>query len=213
MNQRKKRYFHIQILIAIPLALSIEAHAFVLPDSGQTACYNDTGTQISCPGNGQDGDYLGPQPAYQFIDDPNPLIDDPMVLDQNTGLMWMRDSYGDPSHSGVYFHYTPAVSYCNSLELGGYTDWRLPTLAERRTIISYGRALPALNTTYFNFDSRPHSAEWVSDIKVNNTGYAWLVCNEQGKALFYLKTQNQATGCGSITNAEYIRARCVRIHQ
>lgn len=32
------------------------AEAFKLPDTGQTKCYNSSGTEISCAGTGQDGE-------------------------------------------------------------------------------------------------------------------------------------------------------------
>jgi len=46
------------------------AHAYRLPDTGQTKCYDNVGNEITCPApgqrfHGQDGNYTGPQPAYR----------------------------------------------------------------------------------------------------------------------------------------------------
>lgn len=46
-----------------------QVHAYTLPDTGQTKCYDNT-KEIPCPQPGeafygQDGNYQGPQPAYR----------------------------------------------------------------------------------------------------------------------------------------------------
>jgi len=51
----------------------------------------------------------------------------------NTGLSWQE-----------------AVDYCESLELAGYDDWRIPTLKELFSISDFSQGWPYLNTTYFD---------------------------------------------------------------
>jgi hypothetical protein len=48
--------------------------------------------------------------------------------DPATGLMWTRKD------NGYALRWQPAVEYCRSLQLGGYSDWRLPAIDELRTI-------------------------------------------------------------------------------
>jgi hypothetical protein len=48
--------------------------------------------------------------------------------DPATGLMWTRKD------NGYALRWQPAVEYCRSLELGGYSDWQLPSIEELRTI-------------------------------------------------------------------------------
>lgn len=65
-----------------------------------------------------------------------------MVIDPSRGLMWQDDGYEDTAVDGVrYWSSTPngklrewqgAMEYCNDLTLGGYSDWRLPSLEELR---------------------------------------------------------------------------------
>ena len=54
------------------------------------------------------------------------------VTDTKTGLMWTReDSY---VHLGRYLNWEQSRSYVNKLRTGGYSDWRLPTVAELKEI-------------------------------------------------------------------------------
>lgn len=65
------------------------------------------------------------------------------VTDTTTGLMWQQDT---PDN---YMTWKNALSYCENLDLGGYTDWRLPTIKELRSIVDYSRYNPAIDTTVF----------------------------------------------------------------
>jgi len=48
--------------------------------------------------------------------------------DPATGLMWTRRD------NGFALRWQPAVEYCQNLHLGGYADWRLPTIDELKMI-------------------------------------------------------------------------------
>jgi hypothetical protein len=67
---------------------------------------------------------------------------DGTVTDMATGLMWQQATDGQ----GTWIN---ALSYCEGLELGGYTDWRLPTPKELLSIVDFSRHFPAINTTFF----------------------------------------------------------------
>ncbi|MFH0994340.1 MAG: DUF1566 domain-containing protein [Pseudomonadota bacterium] len=92
---------------------------------------------------------------------------DGTVTDTFTGLMWQQ--------SGSFSTQTweEALSYCAMLNLGNYTDWRLPTKKEVRSLVDFSRYDPSINITYFietfsNF-------YWSSTTNSHITDFAWGV--------------------------------------
>jgi len=78
---------------------------------------------------------------------------DGTVLDVQTGLLWQKCSRGlnnDTTCSGTAStgNWANSLSYCNNLNLAGKT-WRLPTIAELRTILDRSKSQPAIDTIYF----------------------------------------------------------------
>jgi len=140
---------------------------FVVVDTGQTNCYNDS-VQITAPAVGQgyfgqDGQITANPPSYTL--GTNGLI----VYDNHTGLTWQRspDTSGDGSItasdklSWVNAQARPAL--LNATNYGGYSDWRLPTMKEIYSLMNF-RGLdpsgfdgdtslltPFIDTNYFKF--------------------------------------------------------------
>jgi len=73
---------------------------------------------------GEDSDYDGVQPSYTLNDY------ETIVTDNNTGLMWQRTMAAKMSYSA-------GVSGASDVALGGYTDWRLPTVKELYSLILF----------------------------------------------------------------------------
>ena len=92
---------------------------YAIVDTGQTSYYGST-TTITTPGStaafyGQDASYQGLQPSY--TDNNNGT-----VTDRNTGLTWMK------SVTSQEMTWEQAVAYAESAVIGGYDDWRLPSI-------------------------------------------------------------------------------------
>jgi hypothetical protein len=64
------------------------------------------------------------------------------VTDTATGLVWQQETPDSKT-------WEQALSYCETLSLAGYTDWRLPTNKELQSLVDYSRYNPAIDTTYF----------------------------------------------------------------
>jgi hypothetical protein len=126
-----------------------------LPDSGQTACYGLDGArgwvEVPCAEavcQGQDASYATGCPSEgRFVDN-----GDGTVTDTCTGLMWQKetaDVNGDGQSTDVDFvPWCDALRYCESLELAGHDDWRLPNVRELQSIVDYGRVDPAIDPVF-----------------------------------------------------------------
>lgn len=82
-----------------------------------------------------------------------------IVKDEQTNLMW-QDDYEARS---VEKNWDDARKYCANLTLGGYDDWRLPSIEELRSIVDYGSHEPAINASFKNV---------ANDIYWSSTSYA-----------------------------------------
>ena len=71
--------------------------------------------------------YMPAMASDRFVDN-----GDGTVTDTETGLMWAAMDNGEP------INWSGARSYCQNYSVGGYTDWRMPTLAELATLYAPG---------------------------------------------------------------------------
>ncbi|MBO4712174.1 DUF1566 domain-containing protein [bacterium] len=67
-----------------------------------------------------------------------------VVQDEVTGLLWMKQIRENVS-------WYEAKLYCDSLKVGSKT-WRLPTTAELRSIVNYGKVNPAIDSVFYDGD-------------------------------------------------------------
>lgn len=132
------------------LAQSVLKSMKRLPDTGQTASY----TNIP----GEDSDYNLNPPFY--INNGNGTITDTV-----TGLMWQQVDGGEMT-------FDKAVMYASDLVLGGFSDWRMPTVLELHSILHHDKNNPALNTTYFTSPAAQYW--WSSQKQVNDAAKAWV---------------------------------------
>jgi hypothetical protein len=91
---------------------------------------------------------------------------DGTVTDTSTSLTWQK-----ASSSGKTWE--QALAYCEGLNLGDHTDWRLPSIKELRSLVDYSRYGPAINTTYF--PDTVSDFYWSSTTGTGDTHSAWLV--------------------------------------
>lgn len=147
----------VAILAGIPDVSAAEILGEKLPytivDTNQIRCYSGT-TEIEYPkGNapftGQDAQYRGNQPSYRNNGDGT-------ISDLNTGMMWQ----GDPGEKKTFTEAMAGAAKCN---IGGYKDWRMPTIKELYSLILFSgtdpdprsrdssRQHPFIDTNYFKF--------------------------------------------------------------
>lgn len=157
---------------------------YILPVRAQTQAAASlpvykTGQKISFSA-GDDGDLQRgiAWPSTRFTDN-----NDGTVTDNLTGLMWLKsaDCFGNISWQTALdnitdFNANPGNYTCNAY-IGNYTDWRLPTRREFRTLIDYSRNNPALpqdDPHPFTDVGYPHE-HWTNTPIAGNTEHAWNI--------------------------------------
>ncbi len=176
-------------------------------DTGQTGCYdNNGGYTIPDPGPGepfagQDAQYAGILPAYNNNGDGT-------ITDLKTGLMWQQtpDLTNQISFAGAF-------AEAEALELGGHTDWRVPTIKELYSLIKFNgvtgqneaSSIPYLDTNYFDFvygdtdagarhiDAQYWSATEYVGVTMNGNETVFGVNFADGRIKGYPKTQGNKT--------------------
>jgi hypothetical protein len=91
-------------------------------------------------GSGEGFDDPAVAPPNQYTE-----ISGDEVLDNYTRLIWQRDG----AASGL-LDWSEAVSYCDGLSLGGFDNWRLPTIRELSTLVDEALVAPSINESYFS---------------------------------------------------------------
>lgn len=109
-----------------------------------------------------------------------------------SGLMWQKQD------DGVKRDWATAGTYCAGLNLGGYSDWRMPTISELKGIVDKSYR-PAINPSFFTNTQSAHY--WSSTASTDRTDAAMHVPFDDGGVDGYRYA-------GVKTNSEYVR--CVR---
>jgi len=74
---------------------------------------------------------------------------DKVVIDLATGLMWAADGNEAGCYNGGDDTWYTLVSYPETINFAGFTDWRAPNVLELISIVNYGADIPAVYTDYF----------------------------------------------------------------
>lgn len=120
-----------------------------MPDTGQTSSFTST--------FGEDHDYTTNAPY--FIHNMNGTVTDTI-----TGLMWQQTDGGELTIQS-------AILYCDTLTLGGYSNWRLPNDKESVSILNHQFVNPALDTNIFTKTNAEYW--WTSKRQANDTNKIW----------------------------------------
>jgi hypothetical protein len=102
-----------------------------------------------------------------------------LATDKRTGLTWFRCAAGEFWHEGDclgmagLMSWTDALAYAESSKIGGFSDWRLPTVSELQGIIEEECINPAINP--FVFPSATADIYWSSQENFFNKFLAWGV--------------------------------------
>ncbi|NCC25212.1 MAG: DUF1566 domain-containing protein [Deltaproteobacteria bacterium] len=169
------------------MILFISSLAFSGPPlkTGITFCTNGS-SRISCPSPGQnfygqDGCYQkGKTRSYTKLKADGIALPASateadgwcMTRDNVTGLVWEVKTL---ANKDLTYTWVNANTYCRTLDHGGFSDWRLPTIQELSTLVDTGIADPGptINVQYF-----PNTVfkYWSSSFDAYyDANYAWAV--------------------------------------
>lgn len=149
--------------------------------TGQVKSYDGVGTEI-LDGSVKDDGFYQKGIATSFIRNAT----DNTVTDNNLGLMWQDDSDATTitkqwltNANFASANYTDtmgdtATTYCESLSLGGNTDWRLPTTTELMTITNKGASNPAINPVFLNTNAERYWTSTFSTTASSKAGYVYF---------------------------------------
>ena len=173
------------IVGAIVCCHNIQANSitYKVVNTGQDKCYNNT-REISYPKShqsfyGQDAEYISNIPRYKDNSDGT-------ITDINTGLMWSK------AVDETKVSLSEAKNIAKEMTLGGYKDWRVPSIKELYSLIDFrgytgfsknrsftsvpSNAIPFINTDYFDFKygntnngERYIDAQWLTKTKYVST--------------------------------------------
>lgn len=155
------------------------------------ACYPGLDCPEDLPGNAKK---ITSADEWQMED--RYLVKGGLVKDPTTGLMWMRCSFGQTWNGSTcqgkaaQLTWEQAGNIPNHFDYSGYSDWRIPTLDELKTLVYCSSGLSELTENgtsrctgdYTNptivqgaFPETPSSGFWSSSPSANIDGYAWII--------------------------------------
>jgi len=111
-----------------------------------------------------------------------------IVTDSKTKLMWQDNA----DASSITRNWQGAIDYCEALNFGGYTDWRLPNINELKSITDRTRNNHAINPAFVNVTTNYY---WSSTSISGHTHYAWVVLFYNGDVYDGNKDHNSYLRC------------------
>ena len=108
-----------------------------------------------------------------------------VVTDNTTGLQWQDDA-------NITKTWTQAIDYCESLTLGGYSDWRLPNFNELYFMADRSKRNPAIDSAFQNVVSYYY---WSSTTVVGYEDTAWNVYFYYGYDYWDYKSNSHYVRC------------------
>ena len=109
-----------------------------------------------------------------------------IVKDSVSKLEWQDDAVGST------MTWQSAITYCETLNIGGHSDWRLPNINELKSIVDRSKEEP---TIVNGFGSTSSSYYWSSTTYESSKDRAWAVNFYSGYVGYYGKGNDGYVRC------------------
>jgi len=167
-----------------------EPGAVSLPQTGQTACNDRSGTTCACAGTGQDGESQAgvAWPSPRFVEKA-----DGTMSDRLTGLAWSREGQApgpDVCRPKARMTLRAALQFVKCLNANGYLgwkDWRLPNRNELASLVHRGQADSAVWLNTLGFSRAQSASYWSSSAFTYNPSNWWSVNLHDGAVTTYAR--------------------------
>jgi len=193
---------HQNAIIKVTIAVNT-----TLKKTAQLKSYDSLGEEVLDISVKDDGYYQsGISPSFSRTSD--------IVSDNITNLMWQDDSsvktlekqwlletqkdICDLDNSSDACYDTSgdtAQTYCQELELGEYTDWRVPTFTELEGLINYANPDYAIDDIFENIHIQRDQGYWSSTTSIKKKHHAWYVNFSTGDMDYIHKAKNFSIRC------------------
>lgn len=210
-----KKSLLLSFLVLLPVQLIAQVNqdltpviSYLLSSTGSAsipASVKKTGQTRGYDENGNTNNNLKDDGHYQTGAIPRYTRAAEIVTDELTRLMW-QDNFGAKSSRKKWItnanyvarRYSDtsgdtATTYCSNLNLGGYTDWRLPAITELQTLVLSNRRDPVIDTAaFYNTSSCYYWSSTVHADKNNSALYLWF---KNGGTTYDAKDGTRAVRC------------------
>jgi hypothetical protein len=161
--------------------------------ASQTDCYDNTGSISPCPSSGTP--FYGQEPQFNYL--AQSFVADVDVIEETvSGLIWQKETpanyAGCSGSSGSLCSYSEAYDYCENLDLGGFSDWRLPYGYEIITLMNFAKTPPLMHS---DFADTAIDSYWTTDIALFSMADGTVVNSDPSEYKFVKCVRGEATEC------------------
>ena len=147
--------------------------------TGHCSYYDDTHSAYTrCVRGGYRGSPEGTFNAFVLVG-----TLEPTVIHKTTGLEWQKAFGSDLT-------WQQSITYCETLDYAGHTDWRLPNVKELQSLINNEIINPCSD-----FPNMPSVGFWSSSTSMTDTGQGWVVGFVSAAVYPYAKTDTYPARC------------------
>lgn len=116
------------------------------------------------------------EPAKDYNKDRFERTSQDVVYDKKLKLSWQDNE----AVKHLKKSWSEARRYCEALNLGGFSDWRLPSIKELSSITQMNTYAPAISEQFKNISKDKYNYYWSSTTYASNSSDVWVIFFNRG---------------------------------